>query len=165
MEPELTGEMERVLERYAALQEREREIGQEKSLLQRKLWEHVAPTGVKVWCVEVAGVKRKVTCWTRTTVEYDEKLLRARLGDRYAGLLSPDPGKIRRHAGEVASLLEPVIETVGSVDREKVRAAIEAGEASAEEFRGACTRTERTVVSVARVRKQGYAFRGERVPR
>lgn len=154
MEPAFTEEIEQVLVRYVELQAQERAIQEEKSNLQKKLKEHIAPTGATVWFVEVSGEAMKVTCKTRTIVEYDEASLRERLGERYIGLLSPDPGKIRRHMDEIAPYLEPVIEKVGSTDPEKVKAAIEAGSVSPEEFRGAYTKTDRSMVAVARAKRQ-----------
>ena len=72
MEPELTKDIAKVLVRYVELHAQERAIQEEKSSFQDKLKEHIAPTGATVWFVEVSGEERKVTCKTRTIIEYDE---------------------------------------------------------------------------------------------
>lgn len=151
-EPELTGEIEEALERYVEIQAEEQRMQEEKAMLQEKLKAHVAPTGCRNWVVEVKGVKRKVVYRETTDVEYDEDLLRTRLGDRYEAVLSPDMKKIRAKLPELAAVLSPVLTTIGSTDPAKVRAAIETGSIGREEFAGAFRKVRKQSVAVYRVK-------------
>jgi hypothetical protein len=87
-----------------------------------------------------------------TEIQYDEKLLRTRLGDRYTAILTPDWQKIRRHIKDVTPYLEPVLDKIGTPDRNKVRAAVDAGIVHADDFAGAFEKETVTRIAVMRVR-------------
>ena len=152
--PQLTPEIERVLERYLEIQDEWRALREEKAGLQERLAHHLAGAKARWWYPELAGRRLKI-CHTRTaTVTYDEGTLRERLGARFRHLLKPDLQKIKRCLPEVESHLAPIIEMVGSVNRDGVRDAIRQGLVRKEEFVGAFTKSVQTRIAVMRVRER-----------
>ena len=152
--PTLTAEISQVLRRYLAIQEEERRLEEEKGQLKQRLAAHLRDLAGAFWYPEVDGQKLKVRCRRETQIEYDEVLLCQRLGPRYRQILKPDPHKVRRHLDELGDALAPVLELVGSPDRDRVKAAIASGVARREEFAGAFRRTARTLVAVSRFRPE-----------
>ena len=84
----------------------------------------------------------------RTTVKYDEDILRERLGDRYHAILELDGTKIRKNRELVRPLLESVLDQIGTPQAARVESAIRAGIVTAEEFRGAFKKTTTPFVSI-----------------
>lgn len=141
-------DMEPVLKRYLEIQEQEQRLKEEKSELQSRLADAMQSADRTKWYAEVDGRKLKV--WRRESVkvEYNEDLLKQRLGDRYAALLAPDIGKIRRNLDDIAPHLEPVMDRIGSPTPEKVKSAIASGQVQQEEFAGAFEKTVRRLITV-----------------
>ncbi len=117
-----------------------------------RLDQHMGSRGQTLWFPDLDGQRLKVRAQETTSIEYDEETLRQRLGSRYALILAPDPQKIRRSLPQLADVLSPVMDLVGSPAPDKVRAAIEGGQIAREEFAGAFKRTIRRLVAVARIR-------------
>ena len=153
-EPELTAEMDGVLKRYMDIQRQEQELKDEKARLQAQLADHLERGNLQAWYPEVGGQKLKVRLSTVTVIEYDEPVLRERLGARYASLLAPDLRRIRQHLPELEPLLVPALDRIGSPHPDKVRAAIGQGVVSREDFAGAFQKRTRRIVSVARFRTE-----------
>ena len=153
-QPELTTEIEDTLKRYLAIQAEERRLREEKRSLQEALMAHLAGLEGDYWNPVLAG-ERLVVHYTRSVeIEYDEELLRKRLGDRYGRILKPDLKKLKAHLAEVESCLEPVLDAVGSPHPDRVRSAILSGLVSKEEFRGAFAKTEKRRLAVGRDRER-----------
>jgi hypothetical protein len=55
---------------------------------------------------------------------------------RIRDILAPDATKVRKHLTDIASALEPFLDTIGSVSRERVAQCIQAGKLSVEDFAG-----------------------------
>jgi len=110
----------------------------------------MASLSLNHWFPEVDGIPLKIRARETTEVEYDEILLRARLGDRYHAILTPDIAKIKRELPHLNSALEPFLPSIGSPSPDKVRAAIASGIMKKEEFDGAFTKSTRRVFSVSR---------------
>jgi len=146
----LPAELEGTLTRYLELQSEERRIKEEKQALQDKLAAHMQHIQRALWQPVVHGQPLKIRCAELTDIEYDEDLLKERLGERYAALLAPDPAKVRRELATLAPLLQPALAQIGSPTPDKVRAAIESGLVKKEEFAGAFTKTVRRQVAVSR---------------
>lgn len=144
-----------VLTLYLALQEQERTLREEKGRLQEQIAAHMQAANQTVWLPNVDGQRLKVRCHRSTTVEYDEPILKERLGERYNLILAPDLRKIRQNMETVAETLEPIMALVGSPSPDRVRSAIEKGLVTAGEFAGAFSKTTRDLVSVARAREDG----------
>jgi hypothetical protein len=103
--------------------------------------------------LKVEGLDRTTTLrlTRRTTVKYDEELLRERLGERYGAILEPDMKRVRKHLPEIEHLFEPVLDLVGAPSREKVEETVLAGTLAAGDFAGAF---EKTTTDVLYVRRQ-----------
>ena len=152
--PPLPSEVEQALKRYLEIQREERRLADEKNELRRVLWTHL--DGIRwdrlFWHPTVAGQSLRVRYQKRTVVEYDEEELRRRLGDRYAHILRADPRKIRQHLAEVEEHLKPVLELIGSPNRDRVRSAILARLVAKEDFAGAFRKTIKRTIAVLRER-------------
>ena len=150
--PELTPALEALLQRYLQIQEEERTLQEEKKALQNDLKKALAGMQQRFWFTEVGGTALKISCSTNEQIDYDDDLLRQRLGNRLRLVSSPDIRKIRSNLSQVEALLEPALDLIGSVDRIKVKHAVEQGLVRTEEFAGAFTRQKVTRVAVMRQR-------------
>ena len=153
--PVVPHKIEDVLARYVEIQEREQILKEEKAALQDRIADHMEQSGQHQWFTRLGARELKVRCSTAVVVEYDEAKLQARLGERYAAILAPDPRKIRQHLNELDSTLAPVLSLIGSPVPEKVRAAVAQGLVKTAEFAGAFTKTTRRLVAVSRVKPTG----------
>ena len=68
-----------------------------------------------------------------------------------------DIRKIRRHLPELGATLAPVMDLIGSPAADRVRAAIEQGLVSKEDFTGVFTKTIKRQVAVAKAKPGGAA--------
>lgn len=151
--PELTADIEKTLRRYLDIQKEEARLREEKTALQDTLARHVGlSASPRYWLTSVDGQELKIRCQETTAVEYDEPVLRERLGDRFGTILSPDLRKLRQHLAELSSVLTPHLDRIGSPDPDRVKAAIQQGLVKKEEFVGAFKKTSRRMVAVSRVR-------------
>ena len=146
---ELTAEIEETLKEYTQLQQEEQALKERKHALQEKLKAHLRSDQQNIWYPEIDGARLKVSYRSVPQVEYDEEKLRERLGDRYSILLEPDIKKLRAELPNLGNELEPLLDRIGSPSPEKVKAAVESGTVSADEFKGAFTKTLREYISVA----------------
>ena len=144
-----TPELRQILLEYEDIQRQERALRDQKEALREKLVTHMRSLQAAEWTPEIDGRPFKVRYRHSASVEYDEELLRQRLGDRYRQVLGPDPRKVRRHLDEVAHLLEPSLDIVGSPMPDKVKAAIASGLVSADEFKGAFNKTQKDYIAVS----------------
>ena len=151
-QPPTPPELAQVLRRYLQIQAEENKLKEEKAALQQKLADHMAGGRLQYWSPEVDGQPLKVRCQESAVFEYDEPVLRERLGARFASILAPDIKKIRRHLADLAPVLAPALDTIGSPSPDRVRAAVEQGIVKKEEFAGAFEKTIRRTVAVTRVR-------------
>lgn len=141
---QLLAELEQVDERIDLLQ-------LDKKQLRDRITELLRRMGTDRIKVDAGDHTTSLRITRRTTVRYDEELLRERLGPRYASILEPDMRRVRKHLPEIEHLLEPVLDRVGAPSREKVEEAIVAGTLSAGDFAGAF---EKTTADVLYVRRQ-----------
>jgi DNA repair exonuclease SbcCD ATPase subunit len=151
--PELTAEIAETLKEYTQIQQEELRLKERKQALQEKLKTHLRRDDTHVWFPEVSGMRLKVSYRSVTQVEYNEENLRARLGNRYRTLLEPDLKKLRAELLNLGNELEPLLERIGSPSPERVKAAVEAGTVSTDEFRGAFTKTVKEYISVVTLQK------------
>jgi len=149
-QPVLTPEIETTLARYLEIQTEERQLRDEKRELQEALMAHLASLEGDYWNPSLAGQPLIVHFTRSVEVEYDEELLRDRLGDRYTRILRPDLKKLKANLEKVESCLEPVLDIVGSPHPDRVRAAVLSGVLTKEEFAGAFRKTEKRRVAVRR---------------
>jgi hypothetical protein len=152
--PEMTPEIEEALKRYIDIQAEQTRLQEEKARLQERLKSFLAPTGGTQWQVALADERLKVIYREKTDVEYDEDVLRERLGDRYRMILSPDVRKIKAALGGLKGALEPYLPQIGSPDSSKVRDAVQSGLVTTDEFHGAFVKRRRQTVAVTRLRER-----------
>ena len=150
-------ELAAALRRYLAIQAEEQKLRDEKTRLQETLGRHLTERRLACWYPDIDGQRLKVRYSAHTVVEYNEAVLRERLGERYASILAPDIRKIRRCLPEIAPLLTPVMDKVGAPAADRVRAAVEQGLVRKEEFAGAFQKTTRRLVAVSRARPADLA--------
>ena len=149
---ELTAEIAAVLEEYVTLQAEERRLRERKQELQERLKTHLRGEAQRQWFPEVGGERLKISYRSVPQLEYDEDLLRLRLGERYASILEPDLRKLKAELPNLGAELEPLLGRIGSPTPERVKAALHDKMVAAEEFKGAFTRTLKEYISVAHVR-------------
>ena len=145
---ELTAEIEEVLKEYTALQQEEQTLKERKHALQEKLKAHLRTDDKNIWYPEVDGVRLKVSYRSTSNVEYDEELLRQRLGEHYNSLFEPDIKKLRTELPNLGNERAPLLNRIGSPSPDKVKAAVENRAVSADEFKGAFTKTTKEYISV-----------------
>lgn len=153
-EPQLNEEIEQTLQDYLAIQQEERDLRERKTALQQKLKDHLAGYQFLVWKTHAGEAPVKVRYSRKTQVQYDEDLLRRRLGVRYRQILSPDPKKLKRLTTEQQTLLDPVMDMIGTPDAERVKAAIQQGVMKPEEFKDAFSKQDKVSVAVMQVRNK-----------
>ena len=135
--PELTPELTDILRRYVQNQEAEQRLREEKKHLQDELKQALQHMSGRFWFPTVDGVALKVSHSRTEQVIYDDDVLHERLGERFASVAKADLRKVRSHMAQVEPCLAPILNVVGSVDRARVKEAVENGTVRAEEFRGA----------------------------
>ena len=148
----LTPEIEKLLGRYLQIQDETRRLDEEKARLKERLAGHLADFTEPFWCPVVAGQGLRIRVQHVTDFNYNEELLRQRLGERYLQILKPDPAKLRRNLSAVEDLLRPALDLVGSQQRDQVRAAVERGDVPKDAFAGAFEKVNRTTITVMRQR-------------
>ncbi|VGO17898.1 hypothetical protein PDESU_06500 [Pontiella desulfatans] len=148
---ELTSEIEAVLVAYSTLQQEERVLRERKHALQEKLKAHLRGEAKRVWFPEVGGERLKISYRSVPQVEYDEEVLRSRLGARYESILEPDLRKLKAELPNLGSELAPLLGRIGSPSPEKVKEALHDKTMTADEFKGAFTKTMKEYISVAHV--------------
>ena len=84
----------------------------------------------------------------KTSVRYDEHLLSERLGERYSEILEIDGTKIRKNRDLVRPLLAPVLDKIGTPSASRVKAAVQSGSLTADDFRGAFKKTLTPYISI-----------------
>jgi hypothetical protein len=139
------------LRRYLEIQAEEQLLKKEKTELREMIGVHTAGLAMKYWYPKIDGQPLKVRYHESTTIEYNESLLRDRLGDRYLAILAPDLRKIRANLDKLESLFTPVLSLIGTPSPEKVRVAIENGIVNKESFSGAFKKTVKRFVAVGKV--------------
>ena len=155
IEATLPTEIKNTLKRYLEIQRQDHELQEEKALLQKVLSEHLSKSPEGFWFPVVDGTELKVRFARDTEIEYDENLLRSRLGEKYKCLLKPDLRKIRQHLPELEEVLSPVLDKVGSPDRDRVRTAIDNGDVKREVFSGAFRKETKTRLAVMKLQPEG----------
>ena len=155
--PELTEQIQASLTRYIEIQRAEAKLKREKAELAERLNRHLQLSGAKEWFTKVDRSQLKITARKWEKCEYDEELLKGRLGDRYKKILRPDGKKIWRRKEEVAVVLGDFLEEVGVPDPRIINNAIYEGLIDRAEVDGAVKKTERRYVTVQHLNEQEWA--------
>jgi hypothetical protein len=149
---QIPDEMAAMLIRYSEILDLEEGLRQEKAGLREQLYRAMTAQGLERFRTHVGEQGYKVSRREKVEVTYDEALLAARLGDRYREILAVDTKKVRKHLDAVAPLLAPQLELVGTPTRDRVRASIESGVLSVEDFAGTFEKRVSPMVYVSRIR-------------
>ncbi len=154
---DLPAEIEQALRRYVEIQVESVALQDEKYRLRELISTYMEGKDASSISPEVDGQRLFVRNTTRTVVNYDEALLKERLGDDYKLILWPDPTKIKKNLPLVAPLLMPIVEEIGSPSQETVKAAIASGKVPKEVFDGAFEKRRSQSFSVSRDRGKSVA--------
>jgi hypothetical protein len=143
--------------RYLEIQEQVRQLEEEKAAIKLRLEKSLESYAEPFWYPTVNNQPLKIRVKHDTEITYNEEMLRQRLGPQYPLILKVDPVKIRRQLAVIEPFLAPVLDQVGSPNREQIRAAIENGSIAKETFAGAFEKTSRTTIAVMRLREEPNA--------
>lgn len=144
---ESKSEVRELLNRYVSIQREMAEMEAEKKQLREKL-ERLFPDGSSQTDCDLGQCKvsRREVC----EVEYDEELLRERLGEeKYRSILSVDWKRVRANFAKLEPLMTPVIDLVGVPSADKVKAGIESGALDRAAFSGAFVKRRKVMFAVS----------------
>lgn len=122
----------------------------EKDRLRKEILHLMAEGGADAKSVVVEDLCYHVKRTRSTSVKYNEAVLRERLGERFTRILDIDAKKLRRNRGVVLEALGERLAEVGSISKARVKAAIESGGVSSEEFAGAFEKSVRDSLRVSK---------------
>ena len=144
----MPAETANAIRRYMEIQREMSRLEQEKEELRNLIAKELEGRVPASWRPTLDAKPLVVMHGFRTTVKYDEDILRERLGDRYREILEIDGTKIRKNRELVRPLLESVLDQVGTPQASRVESAIRSGAVTADEFRGAFKKTATPFVSI-----------------
>jgi len=157
MKTDIPPELQDILRRYLVLQQEEQRLREEKKALQARLGRFMASEGLSICSPEVDGRLLKVRYQSGTRIEYDEPLLRRRLGPRYRDILAPDWRKVRARLADLDQALQPHLDLIGSPHPDRVRVAIEQKLVTVSDFEGAFRKIAQDRLAVSVIRRPGEA--------
>ena len=137
-----------LIRRYMQIQQEIAALEQERERLREALVNGLDGKVPPRWHSEIDGSPILVVHRRQTTIRYNERLLRDRLGDKYAEILEIDGKKIRKNRELIRPLLAPVIDQVGTPAAARVEAAIRSGALPIEAFKGAFKKTYSPYISI-----------------
>ena len=139
---------ETLIRRYMEIQREIASLEQEKERLRDSLVRELDGKVPQRWHSVIDGKPLLVLHGHKTTVRYDEPLLKERLGERYAEILEIDGTKVRKNRELVRPLVAPVLDRIGTPAAARVEAAIRSGSLGIEAFKGAFSKTVTPYVSI-----------------
>ena len=144
----MPAETAQAIRRYMEIQREMARLEQEKEELRDLIVKELDGQVPASWRPTLDAKPLVVMHGYRTTVKYEEDILRERLGDRYHEILEIDGTKIRKNCELVRPYLEAVLNQVGTPQAARVEAAIRSGAVTPDEFRGAFRKTITPFVSI-----------------
>ena len=144
----MPAETAKAIRRYMEIQGEMARLEQEKDELRNLIVKELDGQVPPSWRPTLDAKPLVIMHGYRTTVKYDENILRERLGDRYHAILELDGTKIRKNRELVRPLLESVLDQIGTPQAARVESAIRSGSVTADEFRGAFKKTTIPFVSI-----------------
>lgn len=157
----LPTEIAQALARYVEIQKESTALQEERYLLRDQIAAYMEEKDAWLISPEVDGTRFSVRNTVKTVVDYDEVLLKERLGNDFRLILWPDPAKIKKNLSRVAPLLMSILEEIGSPSPEAVKAAISGGKIKKELFEGAFEKRQTRTFSVSRERGPNVKEDGE----
>ena len=151
----LPEDIAQAVRRYVAIQRESAALQEERYRMRDQIAAYMARVGAATLTPEVDGTRMVVRNYVKNVVEYDEAVLKERLGQDYRLILWPDPDKIKKNLPKAAPLLMPILDEIGSPSPEAVKAAIAGGKLRKEQFDGAFERRQTQTFSISRERGPG----------
>lgn len=146
--PQRTCDPAKLVRRYILLQREIAKLEAEKDNLRDTLVKELDGKVPSRWHLTVDGKHLVILHGHKTTVHYNEALLRDRLGEKYEDILEIDGTKIRKNRELVRPLLASVMDRIGTPAAARVEAAIRSGSLAIESFKGAFHKTVTPYISV-----------------
>lgn len=144
---ESKAEVRELLNRYVSIQRKIAELETEKKQLREKM-EALFPEGSSLTDCDLGHCKvsRREIC----EIEYNEELLRERLGEeKYRSILSVDWMRVRANFEKLEPFMTSVIDLVGVPSADKVKAGIESGALERAAFSGAFIKRKKVQFAVS----------------
>jgi hypothetical protein len=139
---------EALIRRYMEIQREIAVLEQEKERLRDSLVHELEGKVPPRWHSVIDGKSLWVLHGHKTTVRYDEPLLKERLGERYAEILEIDGMKVRKNRELVRPLIAPVLDRIGTPAAARVETAIRSGSLTIDAFKGAFSKTVTPYISI-----------------
>ena len=140
-----------LIRRYMQIQQEIAALEKEREQLRDSLVNGLEGKVPEKWNSLIDGKTVLVVHRRKITVHYDERLLRDRLGGRYAEILEIDGTKIRKNRELVRPFLAPVLDRIGTPAAARVEAAIHSGSLPVEVFKGAFHKEVTPYISIGEV--------------
>ena len=142
VEGPISHELERQLRRYVGIQNEVKRLEAERCALRDQIALAMKRDGIQYRNVTVDDEAVQVRCLPKIIYEYNENLLKCRLGDRYETILEPDPKRMKLFGPEVRRLLQPILQKIGIPTLARIREAVQCGHIDRRVFEGAFSRKE-----------------------
>lgn len=140
--------LEEVLVQYRKIEKELAQLEEQKLALRQQI-ETILVREERTFYTTILGDERiALELKQQTTIQYNEPILRQRLGKRYLRILMIDTSKIKQHLDELSAVLHPYLEKIGTPSRNLIKDAILKGEIEPSLFQGAFEKKQRTTLYV-----------------
>ena len=136
------------IRRYQQIQQEIARLEEERERLRDLLVKELDGKFPSKWHSTIDGKPILVVHEYKTSVRYDELLLRERLGTRYMDILEIDGAKIRKNRELVRPLLASVLDKIGTPAASRVEEAVKSGLVSVVDFQGAFRKVVTPYISI-----------------
>lgn len=139
---------EGAIRRYQQIQQEIARLEKERESLRDLLVKELEGKVPAKWHSSVDGKPILVVHEYKTSVRYDEQLLKDRLGAKYIDILEIDGTKIRKNRELVRPLLVPVLDKIGTPASLRVENAVRSGSIAVSDFQGAFRKIVTPYISI-----------------
>ena len=136
------------IRRYQQIQQEIACLEKERECLRDLLVKELEGKVPAKWHSSIDGKPILVVHEYKTSVRYDEQLLKARLGAKYTDILEIDGTKIRKNRELVRPLLAPVLDKIGTPAPARVENAVRSGLLAISDFQGAFRKVVTPYISI-----------------
>ena len=136
------------IRRYQQIQQEIARLEEERERLRDLLVKDLAGNFPSKWHSTIDGKPILIVHEYKTSVRYDEPLLKERLGIRYVDILEIDGAKIRKNRELVRPLLASVLDKIGTPAASRVEEAVKSGLVSVADFQGAFRKVVTPYISI-----------------
>ena len=139
---------EGAIRRYQQIQQEIARLEKERESLRDLLVKELEGKVPAKWHSSVDGKPILVVHEYKTSVRYDEQLLKERLGAKYMDILEIDGTKIRKNRELLRPLLVPVLDKIGTPASSRVENAVRSGSIAVSDFQGAFRKIVTPYISI-----------------